>query len=335
MVPRDDAFLRAYSSIGANQAEYKILSSMYETCRNKVFLFELSDLKAITKCYQTAIEYINYNYKSHELRLFTLLGLESMSLTTLDTRAGTSIKDEELFNFAIELSKQHSSYILVRATSSFVLLHNGVFDNDFENTYADRQKLAEAENRKFNIDQLSQAFEQYHVDRKHNGCDYIVNGKVADSISEQKLRNHLIDYLKRETNMFVVAELCTSQTDDEESVDISVIDKNRSVSIIEVKYFVKKGLFETPDKAAYSHKRFMDGYQQLNRYCIHLDQDCYNLHSAFLYMFYAHTKSLNEIAEIAKEHLDNFLKEPNCSDFFRHHYKETVFDNVLESRTAV
>ena len=334
-MPKADEFLLSFSSIGANQAEYNILSSMYETCKNMIFLFELTDLKAITSCYQNAVKFINQHYKSHELRLFTLFDSTTLLFDTIDVRSGTSMKDEELFNYAIRFSKERSSYILVRATSSFVLLHNGEFDKEFENIYADRQKLAEAESRKYNIDQLDQVFEQFHVDRKHNGCEYVVDGKVSNTISEQKLRNNLIEYLKKETNMFVVAELCTSQTEDEESVDISVIDKNKSVSIIEVKYFVKKGMFEDPGKVAYSFSRFADGYQQLDRYCIHLNQDNYSLHSAYLYMFYSHTKSLLEVTGIAKDYLDQFLANPKCSDYFKRHYKGTICDNILERKIAV
>ena len=178
-------------------------------------------------------------------------------------------------------------------------------------------------------------FEQFHVDRKHNGCEYVVDGRVSNAISEQKLRNHLIEYLKKETNMFVVAELCTSQTEDEESVDISVIDKNKSVSIIEVKFFVKRGMVEDPGKVAYSFSRFADGYQQLDRYCIHLNQDNYSLHSAYLYMFYAHTKTLLEVTEIARGHLNQFLADPKCSVYFKHHYKGTICDDILERKTAV
>ncbi len=334
-VPKADGFLDAYSSIGVNQAEYNILLSIYETFKDKYFLFEIIDLKTITLYYQNAVEYINDNYKSHDLRLFSLRGHDSFSLETLDCRAGMSIETEEMFNYAIRISKEHSSYILVHATSAFVLLHNGEFDKDFENIYADRQKLLEAENRKYNIDQLEQVFEQFHVNRKYNGCDYIVNVKVSNSISEQILRNHLIEYLKKETNMMVIAELCTSLTEDEESVDISVVDKNKSVAIIEVKYFVKKGFFEDVNKSAYSCARFSDGYQQLNRYCIHLNHDTHNLHSAYLYMFYAHSRTRAEIIEEAKKRLNQFLADPECSEHFKHHYKETIYDNILEQKAAV
>ena len=334
-VPRTDAFLTDYSSIGENQAEYKILSSMYDTCSNEIFLFEIKDLNAVTRLFPDIVKFINYNYRSYELRIFTLLDDDSMTIETLDARAGTSITDEELYNVAIKRSKEHSAYILVRGPSSFVLLHNGEFDKNFENSYADRKKLMEAEKRKFNIDQLEQVFDQFRIDRKHNGCEYVNNGKVSNSISEQKLRNHLIDYLTKETNMFIVPELCTSMTEDEESVDISVIDKNNSVSIIEVKYFVKKGMFEDSDKVAYSYARFTDGYQQLDRYCIHLNQDSYTLHSAYLYMFYAHSRSCSEISEVAKEHLGRFSATPDCSEHFRHHYKGTICDDILERRIAV
>lgn len=195
--------------------------------------------------------------------------------------------------------------------------------------------MIEAERRKYNIDQLVHVFNNFHIHRMYQGCDYVINGKVSNSVSEQQLRNHLIKYLIIETNCQVIPELCTSFENDEESVDISLIDKNQSVAIIEVKYFIKKGCFEDLNKSAYSPSRFSDGYTQLNRYCIHLDHDSYNLHSAFLYMFYAHSKSLDEVRKDAQSYLDAFLISPSCSDHFKHHFYSTICDNILDQKHVV
>ena len=334
MVLYDD-FLGSTNSIGEYQAEYGILSSMYNFCDNMVFLFELVDINDIKIYFQEAVNYINSHYKSFNVQLFYLTETNSFSSRIVNSRAGASIKDEELINIAIKTSGDNHSYVLVRARTSLTLFYNGEFAKDFENTFADKQKMIEAERRKYNIDQLSHVFTNFHIQRMYQGCDYVKNGKVSNSVSEQQLRNHLIKYLKVETNCNVIPELCTSLENDEESVDISLIDKNQSVAIIEVKFFVKKGFFEDSNKAAYSPSRFIDGYTQLNRYCIHLDHDSYNLHSAILYMFYAHSNTLDEIRNNAQAYLDTFLLSPSCSDHFRQHYYTTICDNILDQTRVV
>lgn len=326
----DNNFLDSYALVGNNQAEYGLLLGLYEACPDKVFLFEIGDLKDIHRYYSTATAYVNSNYKSFELRIFSLDRQGKMSDNCLEMCSGTSKKDEELFNHAIKISKEHGSYILVRANNSYVLFCKGIFDEDFKHSYADRQKLREAVEKKYNIDQLDQVFAHYHVYRKYNGCRYISNGKVMNSLTEQDLRNDLCRYLKKETNMHIVVELCTSQIEDEESVDISLIDRNSNVSIIEVKFLIKKGFYEDPLKSAYSYIRFKDGYEQLNKYCIHLKKDSYALHSAFLYMFYAHTDSEETIHHKAKVYLEEFVSGNACSLKFRNHYKNTVCDNLLD-----
>ena len=180
-------------------------------------------------------------------------------------------------------------------------------------------------------------FENYHSERKYKGCDFIENYKVKDSISEQQLRNSLISFLEKTTNLHIVPELCTSKQEDEESVDIGVINSNNEVAIIEVKYFVKQGYFSNPDKKAYSKSRFSDGYKQLNRYCIHLNKENYKLHSAFLYMFYAHSDSLEVINNVSQKYYHNFISDDNsgCSKEFKCHYKDTVCDNMMDIKLVV
>lgn len=330
-----DDFLGTTNSIGEYQAEYGILSSMYYSCENMVFLFELVDINDIKIFFQEAVNYINRHYRSFNVQLFYLTKTHTFSSRIVVDRAGASIKDEDLINIAINTSRDNHSYVLVRARTSLTLFHNGVFARDFENSFADKKKMIEAERRKYNIDQLEQVFNNFHFHRMYQGCEYVENGKVSNSISEQQLRNHLMKYLLVETNCRVIPELCTSFENDEESVDISLIDKDQSVAIIEVKYFVKKGYFEDSNKSAYSPSRFSNGYTQLNRYCIHLNRDSYNLHSAFLYMFYAHSNTLDEVRKDAQSYLDAFLLSPSCSDHFRHHYCATICDNILDQKRVV
>ena len=337
MMPTNDNFLDSVNFISENQAEYSILSDLYLECENKIFIFELSELNKIKFFYSDVVKYINSNYKSFELSKFSLSSNGDLNNEILQNKAGSSIKDEELFNMAIEITNKNNNYVLVRAKGALVLIHNGKFDHEFKNIFADKQALIEFDSKKRNIDQLELVFENFHSERKYSGCDYIDGTKVKNSVTEQQLRNHLINYLKKATKLHVVTELCTSQEEDEESVDIGVIDSNNEVAIIEVKYFVEKGFFIDPNKKAYSKARFKDGYQQLNRYCIHLNRDSYKLHSAFLYMFYAHSDLIDKICEVSEGYLNDFItnKDSECSEHFKHHYKATISDNMIDVKYAM
>lgn len=334
MMPMNDNFLDSVNFISENQAEYSILSDLYSECENMIFIFELLELSKIKYCYSDVVKFINDHYKSFELNKFSLDSKGKITAETLLNKGGSSLKDEELFNIAIEITNMNNSYVLVRARGALVLINNGKFDHEFKNIFADKQALIELDSKKRNIDQLELVFENFHSERKYSGCDYIDDTKVKNSVTEQQLRNHLINYLRKVTKLHVVTELCTSQKEDEESVDIGVIDSDNEVAIIEVKYFVAKGFFVDPNKYAYAKSRFKDGYNQLDRYCVHLNQDSYKLHSAFLYMFYAHTDSIDKIYKSAESYLKAFCsdKDSKCSDHFKHHYKNTICDNMVDIR---
>lgn len=336
-MPKNENFLDSFSSISENQAEYTILSDLYFECKNMIFLLELSELSKVKFEYSNIVKHINEEYKSFDLRKFKLDTSGVLSYEILKNESGNTLKDEEIFNLAIDLSEKNNSYILVRSGQALVLIYKGKFDLDFKNIFADKQSLIDMDSKKRNINELELVFENFHSERKYNGCEYIVNHKVKNSVSEQELRNSLIRFLEKTTKLHIVPELCTSKTEDEESVDIGVINSNNDVAIIEVKYFVKKGFFCDSNKTAYSKKRFKDGYEQLNRYCVHLNKDNYKLHSAFLYMFYAHTDSIEEISNTALEYYEKFINSPNdeCSCDFKHHYKNTICDNMVDTKVSM
>ncbi|NCC16905.1 MAG: hypothetical protein EOM28_11270 [Clostridia bacterium] len=326
-------FLDSVSFISENQAEYTILTDLYLECQNMIFLFELSELNNVKFQYSNIVKSINENYKSFDLRKFELESNGSVRYEVLKSESGSSLKDEELFNLAIDISKKNNSYILVRAARALVLIYKGQFDLEFKNIFADKKALIDMNNMKRDINELELVFENFHSERKHKGCDYVEDDKVKDSVSEQQLRNGLISFLEKVTKLHIVPELCTSKHEDEESVDIGVIDSNNEVAIIEVKFFVKQGFFKSPDKKAYSKSRFKDGYEQLNRYCIHLNKENYKLHSAFLYMFYAHSESYEKIYENSKQYYAEFVKLSECSNDFLHHYKSTICDNIVDVKS--
>lgn len=333
---KNDDFLDSFNSINENQTEYTILTDLYVECENMIFLFELLELNKVKFEYSKIVKFINQNYKSFDLRKFCLNTTGNMDFNILKYKSGSSFKDEELFNIAMDISKKNNSYVLVRANCALVLIYNGKFDPEFKNIFADKQTLIDINNKKRDINQLELVFENFHSERKYKGCDYIEGNKVKDSISEQHLRNSLIDFLEKTTKLHVVPELCTSKQEDEESVDIGVIDSNNEVAIIEVKYFVKQGFFKNPSKKAYSQSRFKDGYEQLNRYCIHLNKENYKLHSAFLYMFYAHSDSVESINKSAEKYYTDFINNySDCSEDFKHHYKSTICDNMVDIKIAI
>lgn len=335
-MPKNDNFLDSFSSISENQAEYTILTDLYFECKNMIFLFELSELSKVKFEYSNIVNFINQNYRSFDLRKFLLDTNGNIDSKILKSESGSSLKDEELFNIAMDISEKNGSYVLVRANHALVLICNGKFDLEFENIFADKQALIDSNNKKRDINELELVFENFHSERKYKGCDYIEGNKVKDSVSEQYLRNSLINFLEKATKLHVVPELCTSKQEDEESVDIGVIDSNNEVAIIEVKYFVKQGFFKSPNKKAYSKSRFKDGYEQLNRYCIHLNKEKYKLHSAFLYMFYAHSDSLELINTSAEKYYTDFINnDSGCSEDFKHHYKSTICDNMVDIKIAI
>ena len=336
MVQMRNEFLDSAGFINKNQAEYSILTDLYNACSNKCFLFQLKNLDGIKNFYTDVVKYINVNYKSFELMKFVLNEEGIISHEILNNMAGSSFSDVDLLNLALDISSD-GSYVLVRGKSTLTLMHNGKFDDKFNNLFADKQKMLEVEKEKKDIDQLEWVFEEFHLQRKFRGCEYVIAGKVSDDVSEQQLRNSIMEFLKRKTKLYVVPELCTSKTNDEESVDIGVIDSNNRVAIIEVKYFVKQGLFVAENKKAYSEKRFLDGYKQLDKYCIHLNEDNYDLHSAFLYMFYADVKSREEVIKDAEAYLAEYMSiegEEACSGKFKNHYKMTYCDNILDLQYA-
>lgn len=329
-------FLDSAGFINKNQAEYSILTDLYNVCSNKCFLFQLKKLDDIKSFYTNVVKYINDNYKSFKLMKFILNEEGVMSHETLNNKAASSFDDTYLFNLALGISSD-DNFVLVKGKSTLTLMHNGRFDDKFKNIFADKQKMLEVEKEKKDIDQLEWVFEEFHLQRKYRGCEYVIAGKVSDDLTEQLLRNSIMEFLKKKTKLYVVPELCTSKTNDEESVDIGVIDSNNRVAIIEVKYFVKQGFFVDGNKKAYNDRRFLDGYKQLDKYCVHLNDYNYNLHSAFLYMFYADAKSRDEIVKDAETYLKEFMNNEGkeaCSDKFRNHYKMTYCDNILDLQYA-
>lgn len=320
-------FLDSISNISEYQLEYSILTDFYNQFPDKVFLVEIDKLKSIKSSFMDISSFITDQYRSFNLQLYSYKN-SIITSTILSPISGSSFKEPDLYNLAIKISRSNSSFVLLKS-QSLVLYYKGEIDTKFDNKFADKLKLIEAEKDRLNIDQLSLAFEYYHSHRKYCGCSFIKSKKVKDDVTEQYLRNDLIQYLRKKMKPHLTSELCTSLTNDEESVDIGVVDVDNRVAIIEVKYFVQKGFFENPEKEAYSPHRFLDGYGQLDKYCVHLEEDKFELHSAYLYMFYAHSKKYEKILEYAKRYFDEFYDSSSYQ--FKQNFKCTICDNMIDT----
>lgn len=170
---KNENFLNTASFISENQAEYSILSDLYTECQNMFFMLEIFKLKMIKFKYDKILKYIKENYKSFDLRNFQFNSDGTLRTNILKNISGSSLKDEDLFNIAMEISRKNNSYILIRTNGILVLLKNGNFDSNFNNIFTDKQALIDSNNKKRNINELELVFENYHSERKYKGCDFI------------------------------------------------------------------------------------------------------------------------------------------------------------------
>ena len=302
------------------------------------FLLQIKNISEIKNVSSEFLSYIETVYKSYELSLFSLTDDYKFESNRIINTDGDAENIEFLINEAQRISKENTSFILVNCNTNIFLVHNGKIDTGFGGIIENKNALKQRNEEKLDINHLDEAFENYMSHKRYNGCSYVkrINGipKIIDDITERTLRNDLFTYLKRKTKLFVVPELCTSLSEDEESVDVALVNENNEMAIIEVKFFIKKGFFVSDStESMYSFVRFKDGYNQLNRYCIHLDEDnSYNVRYAYLYMFYAHSDSLVDIKLKADSYRKEFLEDfsENETKKFRQHYKNTIFDNLID-----
>ncbi|MBO4640037.1 MAG: hypothetical protein J5710_09810 [Treponema sp.] len=326
------------SIINENNAEYNILYSIRNQCGTKNYLLEMYNISEIKNYAQKIVSYISEVYKSFEIRLFSLNINNDISDCIISNPTGNTDGIEFLINESRRISKANNTYILVNCNTNFFLVYKGEIVESFSGIIENKNSLMQRKEERLDIDHLEEAFENYMSHKRHNGCSYVKKvdnkPKIIDDISEQKLRNDLFRFLERRTKLHVFTEYNTSLTHDEESVDIGLINENDDLAIIEVKFFIEKGAFVSNDKnSVYSITRFQDGYEQLCRYCNHLDEDrIYKIRFAYLYMFYAHSMSKDELKNESENLYNNFLKshEKMETEKIRQHYKTTILDNMLD-----
>ncbi|MBW9322480.1 hypothetical protein FG877_02710 [Enterococcus casseliflavus] len=323
-----EEFLNTSNKVEVNSAEYSMFVSLDEFHREKVFLLQLDNLDSIGEIFQNIRNYIGKNYKSHSLSIFKVEA-QKISVQYDESKAGNSYNEAQLHTIAVKQSITNNGYVLIKSENIFDLIFNGEPVENFQSRVVSHALREDINSSKLDIDQIEEAFQDFQYERKKRFiADYLEGNAIKKGIDEQYLRNKLRSYLKERIRGKVLTELCTSIFEDEESVDISIQDKNDRIAIIEVKYiFMNKYL--GGNKTGYSMVRFNHGYQQLNRYCDTLiNHNEEKIHSCYLYMFYAHDKTYDEIMQESKS---RFIQEkPNFCEEFINCYRTTVADDLLE-----
>ena len=336
----EDAFFDTSSTINKNQAEYNILSSLRYECDCEIYLLQLHDITIVKDSYNDILKFLESEYKANSLSLFTIDKDRSYSVEIIEKLNSKSESEAFIFNKAQGISSK-GTYVLVKSKNIFALYHNGLMDVNFKQFIISKESILELKSNYYELSDLKSIFDFYHSNRKYKGADYIQkdsmsNPKVVDSISEQILRNDLFDFLNSKINInaSVFFELCTSKTNDEESVDISLVDLNNNIAIIEVKFVIGRGFFlSNPKKEKYKFDRFKTGYEQLNKYCNHISKDnIRTLRFAYLYMFYAHSDKREDIEAKADAYYKNYMDETDSEETkkFRQQYSGTILDNIVD-----
>lgn len=336
----EDAFFGTSSTINKNQAEYNILSSLRYESGYEIYLLQLYDITIIKESYSDILKFLESKYKSNRLSLFTIDKDRNYSVEIIEKLNSKSEAEAFLLNKAQRISSK-GTYVLVKSKNLFTLYHNGLMDESFKQFILTKESMLELKSKYCELSDLKSIFDFYHSNRKHKGADYIQkdsmsNPKVVDYISEQILRNDLFDFLNNKINInaSVFFELCTSKTNDEESVDISLIDMNNNIAIIEVKFVIGRGFFlSNPKKEKYKFDRFKKGYEQLNKYCNHICKDnLRTLRFAYLYMFYAHSDKKEDIEAKANVYYKEYMSETDSKETekLRQYYSGTILDNIVD-----
>lgn len=326
-MPTDIAFLNSKEKINKNNAEYKLLLALKDEFKDKRFVVKLDKLECIKSIYQDCRNLIIDECRSFNFSVFSYSetsGQFEQSSIPSHLRTQT-----DQINYCLQIS-QNEAYVFINANNFCLLFNGGELCPDFNQQFYDLEEIIKQLNKKIPIQDIQKAFTGYQELRRTKGwSEIIIENKIRNDISEQMLRNCLLSYLDKNMIGQVIPEHCTSLTSDEESVDISVIDRDGTIVIIEVKFYIKKNFCVDSNVVKYSAARFKDGYDQINRYCSHLKESGQNIHAAYLYMFYADTLAKGKIAEIADRYLQRGYAENKYPET-KIHLRETVLDDMFD-----
>jgi len=319
-------FMNSIDDISSYDAEFKILSEYFEIHSKQTFILKISKISDIKTCSDSIHEYINQTYKNYDMRIYIC---EDGKISDRIIDPQICSKSIELHNFALNEST-NGCHILLKTKDEFCLFYEQNYVVEFSNSLIVDKLYKEIDDKLFSIDNLEDAILRYQTTRKAAEKTIFLSqdGKIKSELDERMLRNHLYSFLKLNVRGIPIHELCTSLYNDEESVDISIHDKNNRVVIIEVKYIVEEKFYSSAaGKVIYSYTRFRDGYRQLDKYCLHLEtENNFNIHSSHLYMFFAHTCGYDMMMQKAGKYLEECRGDLSSS--FNHAYRHTFLDDI-------
>ena len=242
----------------------------------------------------------------------------------------TSSSDSEVsvLNIAKEAcGSGYMGFVFVVYNGFQCLVHNGKYSEEVESCFMRTETSKKKLGVLSPVSALPTVFGFFMVEcaqgRFIDEC-FGADGLIKDSILEQSLRNILLHYLREKMQGHVQSEFCTDFVNDEESVDIYIND-GRESAIIEVKfafannYYAGKTFYRVADRAK-------TGYEQLNKYTLHLAKDNRRIEYGYLYIFHMLDETEEDIImsvnSVYKE-LENELSKELLSV-----YSETIYNNM-------
>jgi len=202
--------------------------------------------------------------------------------------AKSSIPETNVLNILNDLfGYKYMGFVFVVYNGFRCLIHNGRYSNEVNACLMRRESMNEQLNVLNPVSKLLSVFGYFLVDceqGKYYAECFGQDRKVKSDIYEQDLRNLLYRYLREKMKGLVQPEYCTSIFNDEESVDIHIYDGNES-ALVEVKFAFSKDYYA--GKTFYCLKdRARKGYEQLNRYAMHLEKDSRRTEYGHMYIFH-------------------------------------------------
>lgn len=240
----------------------------------------------------------------------------------------SSITDAKMMNIAQKIAGDgYKGYIFVVDCELQYLFFNGQLREDIESILMRARTAKKQYDDLYPVSKLSIVLDHFLIDCKHgvfyDDC-FRHDGIIRCTIRERELRNILINYLRGKMQGEVPPEFCTDMEEDEESVDIGLYD-GKETAIIEVKYafdnkyYAGKTRYKLTDRA-------IKGYEQLNKYAIHLSKDGRRVEYGYLYVFHITSKTETEIqVEVAS--VFESLKDRLSPEFISI-YTETVYNDM-------
>lgn len=239
------------------------------------------------------------------------------------------MNEAELINYVVKTLNPNNKYVFVVDNGFRCLFVDGKVSTETDNCLSRYSTMKKELDSLVPISKLPYIFELYHFQCSHglNYCDcFGKDSKILPTIREQELRNFLLKFLITNVKGSVQTEFCTDFENDEESVDIFLNDA-KETAIIEVKFAFSKKYYA--GKTHYNlEDRAKKGYQQLDKYAVHLAKDNRRIEYGYLYIFHMLDKSDDQV----KSEVDQLFAsiKDECSADFNSLYSGTCYNNMHE-----